>query len=74
MLQVNEIRENKEEFIQALTKRGFDATTIFDKFYKPMNYVNQLKLNLTKPYRNPIHFLKKLGFFIKMEKLKKRTF
>ena len=30
MLQVNEIRENKEKFIQALTKRGFDATQIFD--------------------------------------------
>ena len=30
MLQVNEIRENKERFIQALTKRGFDATQIFE--------------------------------------------
>jgi len=30
MLQVNEIRENKERFIQALTKRGFDASQIFE--------------------------------------------
>ena len=29
MLQVNEIRENKEKFIQALSKRGFDASIIF---------------------------------------------
>ena len=31
MLQVNEIRENKEKFITALTKRGFDATQLFEE-------------------------------------------
>lgn len=31
MLQVNEIRENKEQFIQALSKRGMDVTEVFDK-------------------------------------------
>ncbi len=31
MLQVNEIRNNKEKYIQALTKRGFDAASIFDE-------------------------------------------
>ncbi len=34
MLQVNQIRENKEKFIQALSKRGFDATTIFEEVLK----------------------------------------
>lgn len=31
MLQVNNIRENKEEYIQALKKRNFDAEAIFQK-------------------------------------------
>ena len=34
MLQVNDIRENKENFILALSKRGFDATTIFEDVLK----------------------------------------
>ncbi len=31
MLQINKIRENKDAYIQALNKRGFDATEVFDK-------------------------------------------
>lgn len=34
MLQVNDIRENKENFILALSKRGFDATGIFEDVLK----------------------------------------
>src|SRR5690554_4021586 len=31
MLQVNEIRENKEKYIEALAKRGINATAVLDK-------------------------------------------
>ena len=30
MLQINYIRENREEAISKLAKRGFDATTVFE--------------------------------------------
>ncbi len=31
MLHLADIRENKEEYIKALTKRNFDATSVFDQ-------------------------------------------
>ena len=31
MLQVNDIRDNKEQYLKALTKRGLDATTVFEE-------------------------------------------
>ena len=34
MLQVSEIRKQKDSFISALNKRGFDATSIFDEVLK----------------------------------------
>ena len=60
MLQVNQIRENKEKFIQALSKRGFDATTIFEEVLK------------TDELRKAT--LKKLEFYLKVGNLKRQTF
>ena len=65
MLQVNEIRENKEKFIQALTKRGFDATTIFEEVLKTdeLRKATQAKLDETLSESNT--FSKEIGILFK---------
>jgi seryl-tRNA synthetase len=65
MLQVNEIRENKEKFIQALTKRGFDATTVFEEVLKTDEFrkATQAKLDETLSQSNT--FSKEIGILFK---------
>mgnify|MGYP001386241694 FL=1 len=73
MLQVNEIRENKEKFIQALTKRGFDATTIFEEVLKTdeLRKATQAKLDETLSESNT--FSKEIGILFKNGEPQKAT-
>ncbi len=65
MLQVNEIRENKEKFITALTKRGFDATQLFEEVLKAdeTRKTTQTKLDETLSQSNT--FSKEIGILYK---------
>jgi len=65
MLQVNEIRENKEKFIQALSKRGFDASIIFDDVLQTdeLRKITQAKLDETLSKSNS--FSKEIGLLYK---------
>ena len=65
MLQVNDIRENKEKFIQALTKRGFEATSIFEEVLQTdeLRKATQSKLDETLSQSNI--FSKEIGILYK---------
>lgn len=65
MLQVNDIRENKEKFIQALTKRGFEATSIFEEVIQTdeLRKATQSKLDETLSQSNT--FSKEIGILYK---------
>jgi seryl-tRNA synthetase len=73
MLQVNEIRENKEKFIQALSKRGFDASTIFSDVLQTdeLRKVTQAKLDETLAQSNS--FSKEIGLLYKNGEAQKAT-
>ena len=74
MLQVNQIRENKEKFIQALSKRGFDATTIFEEVLKTdeLRKATQAKLDEILSQSNT--FSKEIGILFKSGEPQKATF
>ena len=73
MLQVNEIRENKEKFIQALSKRGFDASIIFDDVLQTdeLRKITQAKLDETLAQSNS--FSKEIGLLYKNGETHKAT-
>lgn len=73
MLQVNEIRENKEKFIQALSKRGFDASIIFDDLLQTdeLRKITQAKLDETLAQSNS--FSKEIGLLYKNGETQKAT-
>lgn len=73
MLQVNEIRENKEKFIQALIKRGFDASIIFDDVLQTdeLRKITQAKLDETLAQSNS--FSKEIGLLYKNGETHKAT-
>lgn len=73
MLQVNEIRENKEKFIQALSKRGFDASIIFDDVLQTdeLRKATQAKLDETLAQSNS--FSKEIGLLYKNGEAQKAT-
>ena len=73
MLQVNEIRENKEKFIQALSKRGFDASIIFDDVLQTdeLRKITQAKLDETLAESNS--FSKEIGLLYKNGETHKAT-
>jgi len=73
MLQVNEIRENKEKFIQALSKRGFDASIIFDDVLQTDEFrkITQAKLDETLAQSNS--FSKEIGLLYKNGETHKAT-
>ncbi len=73
MLQVNEIRENKEKYIQALTKRGFDAVSIFDAVLETdeLRKATQSKLDETLAQSNT--FSKEIGILFKNGETQKAT-
>ena len=65
MLQVNEIRENKEKFIASLTKRGFDAIQLFEEVLQAdeTRKTTQTKLDETLSQSNT--FSKEIGILYK---------
>ena len=73
MLQVNEIRENKEKFIQALSKRGFDASIIFSDVLQTdeLRKATQAKLDETLAQSNS--FSKEIGLLYKNGEGQKAT-
>ena len=73
MLQVNEIRENKEKFIQALSKRGFDASIIFCDVLQTdeLRKTTQAKLDETLAQSNS--FSKEIGLLYKNGEAQKAT-
>ena len=73
MLQVNEIRENKEKFIQALSKRGFDASIIFSDVLQTdeLRKTTQAKLDETLAQSNS--FSKEIGLLYKNGEGQKAT-
>ena len=73
MLQVNEIRENKEKFIQALSKRGFDASIIFNDVLQTdeLRKATQAKLDETLAQSNS--FSKEIGLLYKNGEGQKAT-
>ena len=73
MLQVNEIRENKEKFIQALSKRGFDASIIFDDVLQTdeLRKITQAKLDEILAQSNS--FSKEIGLLYKNGETHKAT-
>jgi seryl-tRNA synthetase len=73
MLQVNEIRENKEKFIQALSKRGFDASIIFSDVLQTdeLRKATQAKLDETLAQSNS--FSKEIGLLYKNGEAEKAT-
>ncbi len=79
MLQVNEIRENKEAFIQALTKRGLDAKTeiaaVLDADEERRSTQAQLdeSLSQSNKFSKEIGMLFKQGEAQKANELKEKT-
>ena len=73
MLQVNEIRENKEKFIQALSKRGFVASKIFSDVLQTdeLRKATQAKLDETLAQSNS--FSKEIGLLYKNGEAQKAT-
>ena len=73
MLQVNEIRENKEKFIQALSKRDFDASIIFSDVLQTdeLRKATQAKLDETLAQSNS--FSKEIGLLYKNGEAQKAT-
>ena len=73
MLQVNEIRENKEKFIQALSKRGFDVSIIFSDVLQTdeLRKATQAKLDETLAQSNS--FSKEIGLLYKNGEAQKAT-
>ena len=73
MLQVNEIRENKKKFIQALSKRGFDASIIFGDVLQTdeLRKATQAKLDETLAQSNS--FSKEIGLLYKKGEAQKAT-
>ena len=65
MLQVNEIRNNKENYILALTKRGFDASSIFEEVLQTdeLRKTTQAQLDETLAQSNT--FSKEIGMLYK---------
>lgn len=73
MLQVNEIRKNKEKFIQSLTKRGFDATTIFEEVLKTDELRKETQAKLDETLSQSNTFSKEIGILFKNGEPQKAT-
>ena len=71
MLQVSEIRNRKEEFIKALTKRGLDVASVFDEVLKcdETRRSSQAKLDETLSQSNT--FSKEIGLLFKNGEVQK---
>ncbi|MDG1790672.1 MAG: serine--tRNA ligase [Flavobacteriaceae bacterium] len=73
MLQVNEIRENKEKFIQALSKRGFDASIIFSDVLQTDELRKATQAKLDEILAQSNSFSKEIGLLYKNGEGQKAT-
>ncbi|MBT8262090.1 MAG: serine--tRNA ligase [Bacteroidia bacterium] len=71
MLQVNEIRENKEVFIQALTKRGLDVRTEFEAVLKADEDRRGTQAQLDDTLSQSNKFSKEIGMLFKQGEVQK---
>jgi len=71
MLLVNEIRENKEQYIKALTKRGFDATLIFEEVLKTDEERRDTQSKLDEILSQSNTFSKEIGMLFKNGEVQK---
>ncbi len=71
MLQVNEIRENKEKFISALSKRGFDANTIFEEVLQSDEERKATQAKLDETHSQSNTFSKEIGILFKNGEVQK---
>src|SRR5690606_11473233 len=71
MLQVSEIRENKQKFVDALAKRGFEAATLFDEILQldEERRSNQAKLDEVLAESN--RYSKEIGELFKSGKVER---
>lgn len=65
MLQVNEIRENKENFISALSKRGFDAASVFEEVIQTDEDRKATQAKLDEVLSQSNTFSKEIGILFK---------
>ncbi|SDW89529.1 serine--tRNA ligase [Aequorivita viscosa] len=79
MLQVNEIRENKEKYVKALTKRGLNVESVFDEILSADEERRSSQAQLdevlaqSNNYSKEIGKLFKSGDIEKANELKKKT-
>ncbi len=71
MLQVNEIRTNKERYIAALSKRGIDATTIFDEVLQTDDHRKKTQASLDDILSQSNSFSKEIGLLFKNGEVQK---
>ena len=71
MLQVNDIRENKENFILALNKRGFDATSIFEEVLQTDEKRKATQSRLDETLAQSNTFSKEIGLLFKNGEVQK---
>ncbi|MDT0555351.1 serine--tRNA ligase [Patiriisocius hiemis] len=71
MLQVNEIRENKEQYIDALAKRGLDATTVLENILKADENRRSSQAKLDEVLSQSNTFSKEIGNLFKNGEVEK---
>ena len=71
MLQINKIRENKDAYIQALNKRGFDATEVFDKALQLDQERRATQTRLDEKLAQSNTFSKEIGMLFKNGEVQK---
>lgn len=71
MLQVNEIRENKESYIKALSKRGFDASSILEEVLTADDLRKTTKSKLDDTLAQSNTFSKEIGMLFKNGEVQK---
>ena len=71
MLQVNEIREHREKFIAALTKRDFDANDVFENVLKTDEERRNVQAKLDETLALSNTFSKEIGMFFKNGEVQK---
>lgn len=71
MLQVNEIRENKEQYITALTKRGLDAATVLEEILTADENRRSSQAKLDEVLSQSNSFSKEIGNLFKNGEVEK---
>ena len=73
MVQVNEIRENKDKFIQALSKRGLDVTEVFEQVLQLDEERRGTQAKLDEVLAQLNTFSKEIGMLFKNGEAQKAT-